>query len=82
MENSNQQIIDMLNHLITIAEDGKEGYKHAAADVKDSTMKNIFEKYSHQREGYIFQLQQQVGKLSSSAAHNGGPLGALHRTWT
>jgi uncharacterized protein (TIGR02284 family) len=77
----NQKTIDTLNHLIAIAKDGKEGYKNAAKDVKDSTMKNIFEKYAAQRDKYTNELQQEVERLGGDARENGGPLGALHRTW-
>ena len=81
MENSNEKTIDILNHLIAIAEDGKDGYKNAASDVKDAVVKDIFEKYSHQRSNYIVRLQEQVTRLGGIAEQSGGPLGALHRTW-
>ena len=81
MANSNKKIIDTLNHLIAIAEDGREGYKNAADDVKDTTMKHIFKKYVTQRTQFITQLQNQVQNLGGSPEHNGGPLGVLHRTW-
>ncbi len=81
METSTEQTIDTLNHLIAIAEDGKEGYKNAAADVKDLFVKNLFEKYSNQRSSYIMRLQEEVKKLGGDAENSGGPLGALHRTW-
>lgn len=81
METSTKKITDTLNHLIAIAEDGKEGYKNAAKDVEDLSVKTVFEKYSNQRAMYIMRLQEQVNKLGASASDSGGPLGALHRTW-
>lgn len=81
MENTNQKVIDTLNHLIAIAYDGKNGYTNAADAVKEEGMRNSFEHFSQERENYIIQLQQQVIRLGGEAQDNGGPLGALHRTW-
>ncbi|MGE5424158.1 MAG: ferritin-like domain-containing protein [Syntrophothermus sp.] len=81
MENSNQKVIDTLNHLIAIAYDGKNGYMNAAESVKEEGMRNTFEHFSQERENFIIQLQQQVIRLGGEAQDNGGPLGAIHRTW-
>ncbi len=81
MENTNQKVVDTLNHLIAIAYDGKHGYADAADSVKEMGMKNSFEHFSEERENYIIQLQQQVIRLGGEAQDNGGPLGALHRKW-
>lgn len=81
MENTNQKVIDTLNHLIAIAYDGKNGYMNAAESVKEEGIRNSFEHFSQERENYIIQLQQQVIRLGGEAQDNGGPLGALHRTW-
>ncbi len=81
MENNNQHIIDKLNHLIAIAEDGKEGYENAAKDVKDSAMKTLFQKFSLDRLHYATELQEHVQELNGDAKAKGGPEGALHRVW-
>ena len=81
MENVNENVIDKLNNLIALLEDGKMGYENAANDVKDISMKNLFMRFSQEREQYISQLQQEVGKLYGKPEDNGGPIGALHRIW-
>ena len=81
MENNNKKITDKLNHLISIANDGKYGYKTAAEDVEDVTLKQLFMQYSTEREAYAEELKSRVASFGNSSDEGGGPLGALHRTW-
>ncbi len=82
MENNNKKLVDKLNHLISIANDGKYGYKTAAEEVDDVTLKQLFTQYSAERETYAEELKRRVASLgNSSDEEGGGPLGALHRTW-
>jgi uncharacterized protein (TIGR02284 family) len=81
MADINEKVIDRLNHLISIANDGKYGYENAAEDVKDITLQQMFHQYSLERGRYADDLQREVGKLGGSPDKSGGPLGALHRTW-
>ena len=80
MENNNSKVIDKLDHLISIAEDGEKGYENAAKDVEDYEMKNLFSRLSHERSSYVRQLKAQVGTYGERIEKgNGGPLGAVHR---
>ena len=81
MSNINEKVIDRLNHLIAIANDGKYGYENAAEDVKDATLKQMFMQYSRERSVYAEDLKREVTKMGGSPDSGGGPLGALHRTW-
>lgn len=81
MANNNEKAIDRLNHLISIANDGKYGYENAAEDVKDDTLKQMFRQYSQERGNYAEELKREVVNLGGSPDKGGGPLGALHRTW-
>jgi uncharacterized protein (TIGR02284 family) len=81
MADTNNKIIDRLNHLISIANDGKYGYENAAEDVNDITLKQMFRQYSLERARYADDLKREVAKLGDSPDKGGGPLGALHRTW-
>ena len=81
MADINEKAIDRLNHLISIANDGKYGYENAAEDVKDATLKQMFRQYSSERGSYAEDLKREVAKLGGSPDKGGGPLGALHRTW-
>lgn len=81
MSNLNEKAIDKLNHLISIANDGKYGYENAAEDVKDPTLQQMFRQYSTERSTYAEVLKREVSRLGGSPDKGGGPLGALHRTW-
>jgi uncharacterized protein (TIGR02284 family) len=81
MANVNEKAIDRLNHLISIANDGKYGYENAAEDVKDETLKQMFRQYSGERAQYAEELKREVAAFGESPDKDGGPLGALHRTW-
>jgi uncharacterized protein (TIGR02284 family) len=82
MENNNSIIIEQLNNLIDMAEDGKEGYENASKDVKDVKAKTSFLLFAEQRSTYSKQLKELVFQLKGEAADNGGDAkGSLHRIW-
>jgi uncharacterized protein (TIGR02284 family) len=81
MSDVNDKITSTLNHLISIANDGKYGYDNAAKDVKDITLQQMFEQYSAERAMYAEDLKRAVASLGDSPDKGGGPIGALHRTW-
>jgi len=82
MESSNQNTAEKLNDLITIAEDGKEGYENAAKNLKDAAIKSSFLLYAHDRSVYASQLREIVHQLHGEAENNGGDIkGSMHRVW-
>lgn len=79
---TNNYIVERLNHLINIAEDGAEGYKNAAQDVDNEAIKNSFLVYSKDRSLYASELRQLIFQLNGEAEDGeGGTLGTLHRVW-
>ena len=81
MESIQETVIEQLNHLITMAEDGKAGYETAAKDVEEVELKNLFLNLAQERALYTRQLQLQVNMLNGNAENSGGPVGAIHRLW-
>jgi uncharacterized protein (TIGR02284 family) len=81
MEDLNKQLIDDLNHLITICNDGKYGYETAAEDADSAALRAMFSGFSAERSEYSQQLKAEIRKLGGDANHGGGPLGAIHRAW-
>lgn len=84
MENANkktEETIDTLEGLISILEDGKLGYTNAAEDVDCHQTKTDFLGYARERALFIVELQDEINKLGKSTETEGGPMGALHRTW-
>jgi uncharacterized protein (TIGR02284 family) len=82
MENNNKYTIDKLNQIISIAEDGKEGYEKAAENVKNASIKNSFLHISDERSAYASQVRQIVLQINGEAEDKGGgAVGTLHRLW-
>lgn len=81
MENDNKIVSD-LKGLISIVNDGKEGYEEAAKNVNSSELKNIFHELSAQRAEYALELKSHITEHGGKSENeDGGVLGALHRTW-
>ena len=70
-----------LNRLIQACKDGEKGYGDAAADVRDPTLKSLFENYSDQRALVAGALQAAVTTHGGEAGNTGSLGGAFHRGW-
>ena len=82
MENRNEKSIENLKHLLSLCNDGKEGYKTAAEDADSPELKTLFSMYSIQRAEYEMQLKKAIHQLGGDPDNEtGGPVGALHRVW-
>ncbi|MGV3703739.1 MAG: ferritin-like domain-containing protein [Arcticibacter sp.] len=78
----NEKSIGNLKHLLSICNDGKEGYKTAAEDADSAELKTLFSMYSIQRAEYEMQLKKAIHQLGGDPDNDtGGPVGALHRVW-
>lgn len=73
--------VTILNSLIAILEDGREGYLNASQNTTDETLKNEFLSFSRQRSLFVIELQDEINRLGKSTDANSGPLGAIHRAW-
>ncbi|RZJ72636.1 MAG: PA2169 family four-helix-bundle protein [Flavobacterium sp.] len=81
MEN-NQEIIADLKGLVSIINDGKEGYESAAESTDNVELKAVFLKYVAERALYENELKSHLAKHGGhSENEEGGILGAIHRTW-
>lgn len=81
MEN-NKEIISDLKGLVSIVNDGKEGYNSAAESTDNMELKAVFLKYVAQRALYENELKSHIQKHGGiSTDEDGGILGAIHRTW-
>lgn len=82
MENINEKVIDDLKHLLSICNDGKEGYKNAAENIETGELKALFTTYSIQRSEFADSLKTCIREAGGDPDNeSGGPLGAMHRTW-
>ncbi|MEJ5995621.1 PA2169 family four-helix-bundle protein [Pedobacter sp. Du54] len=81
MEN-NQEIVSDLKGLISIINDGKEGYLSAADSTDNVELKAVFLKYVAERKLYETELKAHLAKHGTISENDeGGILGAIHRTW-
>lgn len=81
MEN-NKEIITDLKSLISILNDGKEGYASAAETTDNVELKAVFLEYAAQRKVYEEELKAHLLTHGENSDNDsGGVLGALHRAW-
>lgn len=79
---TNKEIISDLKDLLSILNDGKEGYETASETTNKIELKGVFLKYAAQRALYASEMEEHI-TLHGGTPDNesGGVLGALHRTW-
>jgi uncharacterized protein (TIGR02284 family) len=79
---TNKEIISDLKELLSIVNDGKEGYESAAEATNTIELQGTFLKYAAQRTAYAEELRAHIAVHGGDAENeSGGVLGALHRTW-
>lgn len=79
---NNQEIVSDLKGLISIINDGKEGYQSAAESTDNVELKAVFLKYVAERALYENELKAHLAKHGAASDNDeGGILGAIHRTW-
>jgi len=78
----NNKIISDLKSLVTIVNDGKEGYESAAETTDSVELKAIFLKYAAERKSYELELKSHLATHGGESDNSdGGILGTLHRAW-
>lgn len=72
-------IINILNSLITTSKDSEQGFRSSADKVKDQNLKETFLNKAEKCKNYVAELQEQVNKLNAEPENSGSVAGALHR---
>ncbi|WP_345954359.1 PA2169 family four-helix-bundle protein [Mucilaginibacter sp. PAMB04168] len=79
---SKEQVINDLNEILNLVNDGKEGYQSAAEATENPELQALFLKLSGERIVYAAELKEHIATHGEDADNeNGGLLGGLHRTW-
>ncbi|WP_010297522.1 PA2169 family four-helix-bundle protein [Candidatus Odyssella thessalonicensis] len=73
--------VSVLNQLIQITRDSEEGFRTAAANVKDAFLKTTFLEKAETCRNAILDLQDKVREMHGVPEESGTVLGALHRGW-
>ena len=80
MENQ-KDIVGVVHHLIERCKDGSKGFFTASEDVDDPQLKDMFKKFSVQRDSMITELQNELHKMGTMDAESGSIEGKIHRAW-
>ena len=78
---STSDFISVLNDLIETCKDGENGFREAAQEVKNPTLKSLFLDFANERGQYATDLQQRVTQLGQRAETSGSVAASLHRRW-
>lgn len=80
MEENN--VIDVIEHLIERCRDGQNGFREASQKVKSTNLKGFFNEVSDERGRFAQELQAELGSLGRPDKQvSGSAEGALHRAW-
>ena len=75
------EAIDTLNNLIETLRDGEEGFRAAADDVKDASVKSTFSEFAAERGQMVEELASQVRQYGEDPDRSGSVAAAAHRGW-
>jgi uncharacterized protein (TIGR02284 family) len=73
--------IATLNTLIETCRDGEQGFREAAAQVRDDRVKSLFDDYARERGHFAEELKQEVSRLGGQPDEGGSVSGSAHRGW-
>jgi uncharacterized protein (TIGR02284 family) len=77
-----KEIIEELNGLVNILNDGKVGYKETIDNVKSEKLKSYFLEFSNQRQEMAIELKSVIVGLGGENTNDkSGILGTMHRVW-
>ena len=76
-----EELIECLNDLIQTCRDGESGFQTAADHIKDTNLREFFEKCSVQRAQFASELRSEVRQLGGSPTKSGSVSAAFHRGW-
>jgi len=76
-----KEVVSTLNTLIATCRDGEQGFRAAAENVKDPSLKALFKDFARERGSFAEELKQEIQKLGGVPEEGGSVSGALHRGW-
>ena len=77
-----KKTIDIIQNLIETCRDGQNGFRDAADHIKDSSIREMFNRHSLERAQFAGELEQVVQRLGKSDPDRSGSVSAaFHRAW-
>ncbi len=81
MNTYTEEIGKKLNALLEKTYDAENGFKKAAENAKDASLKGYFSKKSAERKQFGQELKSEIAQYGQEIERGGSAAGALHRTW-
>lgn len=81
MATQHEKAISTLNHLIETSKDGIDGFRSAAAAVKNADAQQLFTSRVPIIEHALVELQAEVRRLGGDPETSGSTAAAVHRGW-
>ncbi|MGZ3862269.1 MAG: ferritin-like domain-containing protein [Bacteroidia bacterium] len=81
MENNKEKSIDVLNSLLEINNDRIEGYKHAADETDESTLKSLFSELAETSKKCKQELSSEIKKMGGTPKEGTATSGKIYRVW-
>ena len=76
-----KDVISTLNTLIETNRDGEQGFRSAAENLKDPSVKTLFSEVARERAQQAEELKREVQRLGGKPEEGGSVSGAAHRGW-
>jgi uncharacterized protein (TIGR02284 family) len=75
------KVVNVLNDLLEVSKDGEEGFKRAAAEVKDASVKSVLTECADKCRSGAQELRSEVRRRGGDPDKAGTVAGAMHRGW-
>lgn len=77
-----EEIVNLLQDLIQINLDSRDGFRMAAGAIEDMNLAGVFDFFAQQRETQANELSKLILRSGERPRREGTYLAALHRAWT
>lgn len=81
MEPNQERIVENINELIKICNDGAHGYNDASDEINQPELETIFGRLSQQRKGFVEDLKAEVRRMGGEIEDTRDVEGYLHNKW-
>ena len=81
METYSKEIGSKLNELLEKTYDAEKGFKNAADNIDNSSLKNYFDRKAQERYEFGHQLKNEIRSFGEDVDKGGSATGTMHRAW-
>lgn len=74
-------LVSVLNKLIKTSKDGEQGFRNAAENVSNESLKHMFLEKAQECKAAAYELQKHVAHEGEEPEESGSIMGAIHRGW-